>query len=73
MPTKTIYHRMKGLNARIIELRLHRHPVMIRLIMNLFDCLPLRFNRATLDKYCQAKTMVILHPIKELNHVQVIS
>ena len=50
--------------ADFIELRLRRHPIMIRLIMHLADGLPLRFNRAELEKLCQEKAMVILHPIK---------
>ncbi len=48
--------------ADFIELRLKRHPVMIRLIMHLFDGLPLRFNRADLEAFCQEKALVILHP-----------
>jgi len=47
--------------ADFIELRLHRHPIMIRLIMHLFDGLPLRFTRADLEKFCEEKAMVILH------------
>jgi deazaflavin-dependent oxidoreductase (nitroreductase family) len=57
--------------ADFIELRLRRHPVMVRLIMHLFDGLPLRFTRSDLEKFCSGKAMVILHPplraeIKEL-------
>ncbi len=48
--------------ADFIELRLHRHPVMIRLIMHLFDSLPLRFTHADLEEFCSEKAMVILHP-----------
>jgi deazaflavin-dependent oxidoreductase (nitroreductase family) len=48
--------------VNFIELRLQRHPVMIRLIMHLFDGLPLRFNRKELEMCCQGKVMVILHP-----------
>jgi len=48
--------------ADFIALRLRRHPVMIRLIMHLFDGLPLRFNRTDLEKICKDKAMVILHP-----------
>jgi len=44
-----------------IELRLRRHPIMIRLIMHLFDGLPLRFTRTDLEKFCEEKAMVILH------------
>jgi deazaflavin-dependent oxidoreductase (nitroreductase family) len=51
--------------ADFIELRLRRHPIMIRLIMHLFDGLPLRFNRADLEKFCQEKAMAILRPIRE--------
>lgn len=48
--------------ADFIELRLKRRPVMMRLIMWLFDRLPLRFNRAMLEEFCRDKAMVILHP-----------
>lgn len=48
--------------ADFIELRLRRHPIMIRLIMHLFDRLPLRFTRADLEKFCEEKAMVILRP-----------
>jgi deazaflavin-dependent oxidoreductase (nitroreductase family) len=48
--------------ADFIELRLKRHPLMIRLIMHLFDGLPLRFCRADLEEFCKEKAMVILHP-----------
>lgn len=51
--------------ADFIELRLRRHPFMIRLIMTLFDRLPLRFSRADLEQLCKDKAMVILHPGKE--------
>jgi len=36
---------------------------MIRLIMHLFDGLPLRFNRVNLEEFCKEKAMVILHPM----------
>ena len=48
--------------ADFIELRLHRHPIMIRLIMHLFDGLPLQFSRADLEEFCKEKAMVILQP-----------
>jgi len=48
--------------ADFIELRLRRHPVMIRLIMHLFDGLPLRFTRADFERLSQEKALVILHP-----------
>jgi deazaflavin-dependent oxidoreductase (nitroreductase family) len=51
--------------ADFIELRLKHHSVMIRLIMTLFDGLPLRFTRADLRKFCQEKAMAILRPIRE--------
>jgi deazaflavin-dependent oxidoreductase (nitroreductase family) len=50
--------------ADFIELRLRRHPVMVRLIMHLFDGLPVRFTRTDLEGFCQEKAMVILHPIQ---------
>jgi deazaflavin-dependent oxidoreductase (nitroreductase family) len=46
--------------ADFIELRLRRHPLMIRLIMHLFDGLPLRFNRVQLEEFCKQKALVIL-------------
>lgn len=49
--------------ADFIELRLKRRPVMMRLIMWLFDGLPLRFTRARLEEFCREKAMVILHPV----------
>lgn len=48
--------------ADFIELRLRRHPIMIRLIMWLFDGLPLRFSRTDLEKFCQEKALAILYP-----------
>ena len=51
--------------ADFIELRLRRHPIMIRLIMHLFDHLPLRYTRADLEKLCLDKAMVILHPVAD--------
>jgi deazaflavin-dependent oxidoreductase (nitroreductase family) len=42
--------------ADFIEFRLSRHPIMVRLIMHLFDGLPLGFNRASLEKVCQKKS-----------------
>jgi deazaflavin-dependent oxidoreductase (nitroreductase family) len=47
--------------ADFIELRLRRHPVMIRLIMHFFDGLPWRVNRADLEEFCKHKAMVVLH------------
>jgi hypothetical protein len=49
--------------ADFIELRLKCHPIMIRLIMTLFDGLPLHFSRADLEKFCAEKAMAILRPI----------
>jgi deazaflavin-dependent oxidoreductase (nitroreductase family) len=51
--------------ADFLELRLQRHPIMIRLIMHLFDGLPLRFDRDNLVKLSEGKAMVILHPEEE--------
>lgn len=48
--------------ADFLELRLRRHPVMVRLIMHLFDGLPLRFTRADLETLATGKALVILHP-----------
>ena len=48
--------------ADFIELRLRRHPVMIRLIMHLFDGLPLRFDRVQLEEFCKQKALAILRP-----------
>lgn len=48
--------------ADFIELRLRRHPVVIRLIMHLFDGLPLRYNRADLEALCKEKALVVLRP-----------
>jgi deazaflavin-dependent oxidoreductase (nitroreductase family) len=42
------------------ELRLHRHPIMIRLIMHLFDGLPLHFQRADLERLAGQKILVVL-------------
>jgi deazaflavin-dependent oxidoreductase (nitroreductase family) len=50
--------------AEFLEMRLHRHPVMVRLIMHLFDGLPLRFNRVDLVNLAEKKAMVIIHPIE---------
>ena len=47
--------------ADLIELRLSRHPVMIRLIMHFFDGLPWRIDRSELEEFCKHKAMVILH------------
>jgi deazaflavin-dependent oxidoreductase (nitroreductase family) len=49
--------------ADFIELRLRRHPQMIRLIMHFFDGLPLRFTRAQLEDFCQQKALAILRPV----------
>ena len=48
-----------------LELRLRRHPFMIRLIMHLFDGLPLRFTRADLENMAREKALVILHPTQQ--------
>lgn len=51
--------------ADFLELRLQRHPLMVRLIMHLFDHLPLRFTRADLEELSKEKALVILHPLDE--------
>ena len=50
--------------ADFLELRLRRHPFVMRLIMHLFDRLPLRFNRADLEALAKEKTMIILHQFR---------
>lgn len=55
-----------GRIADFLQLRLSRHPMMVRLIMHLFDRLPLRFTRADLETIAAEKALVILHPVKEL-------
>lgn len=49
--------------ADFLELRLRRHPVMIRVIMHLFDGLPFRFTHADLETIAAEKAMVILHRV----------
>jgi deazaflavin-dependent oxidoreductase (nitroreductase family) len=51
--------------ADFLELRLRRHPVMMRLIMHLFDGLPLRFGRGDLETLSKGKALVILRPLIE--------
>jgi hypothetical protein len=41
---------------------LERHPREIRLIMHLFDGLPLQYTRADLEAVCQSKELIILRP-----------
>ena len=53
-----------GRIADFIELRLRRHPIMIRLIMRLFDGLPLTFSRSDLEKGCLKKAMFMVSPVK---------
>jgi hypothetical protein len=47
--------------ADFLELRLKRHPAMIRLIIHLFDGLPVRFNREDLEALSQDKFRVNQH------------
>jgi len=49
--------------ADFIELRVKRHPVLLRLIMFLADGLSPNFNREQLEKYCSNRAIVILHPV----------
>ena len=49
--------------AEFLELRLRRHPVMLRMIMHLFDGLPLRFTHTDLEAMSAEKAMVILHRV----------
>ena len=46
--------------ADFLELRLRRHPVMIRLIM-LLEGLPFRHSRADLEEFARDKAIVALH------------
>lgn len=50
--------------ADFLELRLRRHPLVVRLIMHLFDRLPLRYKRADLESLGKEKTMIILRQLK---------
>jgi deazaflavin-dependent oxidoreductase (nitroreductase family) len=50
--------------ADFIQLRVQRHPIMLRLIMFLADGLPFNFDRAQLEKYCENRAMVILRPVE---------
>jgi len=59
-----------GRLADFLELRLHRRPFMVRLIMHLFDGLPLRFSRADLETLGKEKALVILHPIQAGSDMQ---
>lgn len=49
--------------AEFLELRLRRHPVMVRMIMHLFDGLPFRFTHADLEAMSAEKAVVILHRV----------
>ena len=51
--------------ADFLELRLQRHPIMVRLIMHLADHLPLRFKHDDLVKLAGGKAMVILRPLSK--------
>ena len=48
--------------ADFLELRLKRHPIMVRLIMHLFDGLPLHFTRDHLESMAREKALVVLRP-----------
>jgi deazaflavin-dependent oxidoreductase (nitroreductase family) len=52
-----------GRVADFIQLRVQRHPVMLRLIMFVADGLSFNFNREQLERYCANRTMVVLHPV----------
>jgi deazaflavin-dependent oxidoreductase (nitroreductase family) len=51
--------------AEFLELRLQRHPIMVRLIMHLADHLPLRFKHDDIVKLADRKALVILHPLNK--------
>lgn len=46
--------------ADFLALRLERHPVMIRMIMCLFEGLPWRFTRSDLEAFAAEKTLVAI-------------
>lgn len=48
--------------ADFFELRLRRHPIMLRLILHLADGLPVYFKRGDLEDLAGRKTLVVLHP-----------
>jgi deazaflavin-dependent oxidoreductase (nitroreductase family) len=47
--------------ADLLELRLRRHPIMIRLLL-LAEGLPLRFKRADLERFAAGKAMAAIRP-----------
>ncbi|OGO41067.1 MAG: hypothetical protein A2W36_02920 [Chloroflexi bacterium RBG_16_58_14] len=47
--------------ADFLEVRLRRHPVMMRLIM-FAEGLPFRYSRADLEKFARDKAIAALHP-----------
>jgi len=51
--------------ADFIELRLSRHPIMMRLIMWLFDGLPLHFDRGELVNFSRGKAMAVIRPLHD--------
>lgn len=46
--------------ADFLDYRLRRHPIMIRLMLSA-EGLPLRFNRADLEKFARGKALVVIH------------
>lgn len=46
-----------------IELRVKRHPILLRVIMFVADGLVPWFTRRQLECYCANRAMVILHPV----------
>ena len=50
-----------GRIADFLEMRLRRHTIMVRLIIHLFDGLPLQFQRTDLEKISRQKALVVLH------------
>jgi deazaflavin-dependent oxidoreductase (nitroreductase family) len=47
--------------ADVLELRLRRHPIMIRLML-LAEGLPVRFSRADLERFAAGKAMAAIRP-----------
>ena len=50
--------------AEFVEYRLKTRPVMVRLIMTVFERLPLRYARADLERISAGKALVVLHEEK---------
>lgn len=56
--------------ADFLEIRLHKHPIMVRTIMTIAG-LPFRFNRRDLVHYAQGRAMVILNPSAAVEKINI--